>query len=693
MGVLNKDIWHREVLNVTLRNNVQPRRWGMFVTVTDDSTSSNNTTWVLVKGLSDNDRNNNSNWQTIADWLTSLGVGATSALSNQAYSANGVLTQFVVSTSGATIYLVEVGGQIMRPTTDYSVSGTTITFTTAPANGTTVVAYFFTTASYSPSSFWLRTGTTTVSAATIAGNISWTGRQTRTYTETRDSEVRPVIDSYLFTVNPASAPTVTVDYHGFDIGMTITNNTNSDVRLYPFELTTEFAGTGTLGRMVNLFTNSRNTSTGIVQDITQIRQRIRNEGGGTIGNVYHTKVDAPVNSGTITNLYGHYIEAITAATNNWGYYSLTANNYVENLSVGVTSRTAALHLKAGSATANTAPLKFTSGTLLTTPENGAMEFDGTHVYITAGGTRYQLDNQAGVASWQLNGTSTIGSSVSIDSNAASQLHWAGTWTASANNQYHSLYQPTITARATITDTLYAMQIRPSLTAGATGQTLVAVEIRPTFVPGAFTPSSTAFRVADASGNVYFSAINDQRINIGGGSAASSTTVTIDRGAGAVNNDIINLRASGSSLWRISATGAVTHTGTYTLTAGSIIAHAISGAFSPSSGSGNFTAFSIANTINQTGASGTIIIADINPTLTSVSGTGYGLLIRPTTLNNGIGIATPTALLDISGSTTARASLRIRSGTAPSSPNDGDIWFDGTNLSIRISGVTRTFNVT
>jgi hypothetical protein len=52
----------------------------------------------------------------------------------------------------------------------------------------------------------------------------------------------------------------------------------------------------------------------------------------------------------------------------------------------------------------------------------------------------------------------------------------------------------------------------------------------------------------------------------------------------------------------------------------------------------------------------------------------------------------TALLDLDVSTTARASLRIRSGTAPTSPNDGDIWFDGTDIKMRIGGVTKTFTL-
>lgn len=56
------------VTNITQRNSVQPRRWGMMVDVTDDGTPANNTTWVLVKGLSNTNINDNTNWQTLADY-------------------------------------------------------------------------------------------------------------------------------------------------------------------------------------------------------------------------------------------------------------------------------------------------------------------------------------------------------------------------------------------------------------------------------------------------------------------------------------------------------------------------------------------------------------------------------------------------------------------------------------------------
>jgi hypothetical protein len=60
-------------------------------------------------------------------------------------------------------------------------------------------------------------------------------------------------------------------------------------------------------------------------------------------------------------------------------------------------------------------------------------------------------------------------------------------------------------------------------------------------------------------------------------------------------------------------------------------------------------------------------------------------------NFGIGV-TPTAALDVKASTTSAASIRLRIGTAPTTPSNGDIWFDGTDLKMRIGGVTKTFTL-
>jgi hypothetical protein len=57
---------------------------------------------------------------------------------------------------------------------------------------------------------------------------------------------------------------------------------------------------------------------------------------------------------------------------------------------GTTSPAARVHIAAGTTAAGTAPLKLSSGTVLTTPEDGAIEYDGTDFYVTQGATRYKL---------------------------------------------------------------------------------------------------------------------------------------------------------------------------------------------------------------------------------------------------------------------------------------------------------------
>ena len=84
--------------------------------------------------------------------------------------------------------------------------------------------------------------------------------------------------------------------------------------------------------------------------------------------------------------------SITAATNleiegTGGVKTVFLQN--GNVGIGTVAPTALLHFKAGTATASTAPLKFTSGTLLTAPEAGAVEFltDAYYGTITTGAAR------------------------------------------------------------------------------------------------------------------------------------------------------------------------------------------------------------------------------------------------------------------------------------------------------------------
>jgi hypothetical protein len=55
-----------------------------------------------------------------------------------------------------------------------------------------------------------------------------------------------------------------------------------------------------------------------------------------------------------------------------------------------------------------------------------------------------------------------------------------------------------------------------------------------------------------------------------------------------------------------------------------------------------------------------------------------------------GTAKITSKLSMGAGTTSAAQINLASSTAPTSPSNGDIWFDGTDIKMRIGGVTKTF---
>lgn len=107
-------------------------------------------------------------------------------------------------------------------------------------------------------------------------------------------------------------------------------------------------------------------------------------------------------TGTTSTNYGIKSTA-NGATSNWAIW-LDAfggtNNYAlitdrGMTGINLTTPTARVHIAGGTAAAKTAPLKLNSGIALTTPEDGAIEYHGSHLYFTIGSTRYQLDQQTG----------------------------------------------------------------------------------------------------------------------------------------------------------------------------------------------------------------------------------------------------------------------------------------------------------
>lgn len=122
------------------------------------------------------------------------------------------------------------------------------------------------------------------------------------------------------------------------------------------------------------------------------------QGGGILfGGAYTgtTVTTAAVIRASKTNSTdGNYSFGLDFYTRLNGSGALTkAMSITDTARVGIgVSPTAMLHLPAGTATASTAPLKFTSGTLLTTPEAGAVEYltDKAYLTIATGTARKEL---------------------------------------------------------------------------------------------------------------------------------------------------------------------------------------------------------------------------------------------------------------------------------------------------------------
>lgn len=142
-------------------------------------------------------------------------------------------------------------------------------------------------------------------------------------------------------------------------------------------------------------------------------------GSGSAGTVTKTTgiqiPDASIDGAstvTITTQVGIHLFELTKGSTNWQIYSNGGNSaFGGNTSCGqLTAPTAKIHIGAGTAAAGTAPLKLTSGTNLTTPEAGAIEFGADDLYftITTGAARKEIALTEGLTSGRVPYTTTNG---------------------------------------------------------------------------------------------------------------------------------------------------------------------------------------------------------------------------------------------------------------------------------------------
>jgi lysophospholipase L1-like esterase len=119
----------------------------------------------------------------------------------------------------------------------------------------------------------------------------------------------------------------------------------------------------------------------------------------------------------------------------------------------------------------------------------------------------------------------------------------------------------------------------------------------------------------------------------------------------------------------------------------------------SASSGIQSALALTPTWNETGTAGnnSLFISAYSQS----EGSGLRYLIRAGSNSAADGSGTHTDKFTVSkngrvvvgAATTSNSSLNIPVGVAPAVPTDGDIWYDGTNLRMRIGGTTKTFTLT
>ena len=91
-----------------------------------------------------------------------------------------------------------------------------------------------------------------------------------------------------------------------------------------------------------------------------------------------------------------FIHSAAASTTQWLSLTHNGDNGVINTGLGAIDMKSPIILPAGTMAAGTAPLKFTTGIALTTPEAGALEYHDSRLYLTNVATRKALDRTSDV---------------------------------------------------------------------------------------------------------------------------------------------------------------------------------------------------------------------------------------------------------------------------------------------------------
>ncbi len=344
-------------------------------------------------------------------------------------------------------------------------------------------------------------------------------------------------------------------------------------------------------------------------------------------------------AGADLNTYAAYLNNASTVSGtgiNYGIYAIGNNNYFSgNVGIGTAAPTAYLNITAGTATAGTAPLKFTAGTNLTAPEAGAVEWDGTNLYITqtSGPTRKTIAFDDSAMTGTFDGINLA------------------TGTQGGVSYFSSTTQLT------------------SSTAGTTGQALISGG---TGSPTWYAPTAGSILFAGTSGilsqknsNLFWDDTNN-RLGIGTASPGGTLSIVSANTTGTTTSSALNLSANSLT------TGTGLYAASSTLTSGKLVDLQVSGTAAAASqtalniltaganATSGITTYGgyISNT-HTNATSGTNVALYLNASGATTA--NYGLIVNAGRV--GITNTAPGALLDIGTAGSTLGTLRLEGNTS------------------------------
>ncbi len=257
--------------------------------------------------------------------------------------------------------------------------------------------------SASSSTFWRGDGAWSAPPASTWGTIAGTLSAQTDLQTALDLKLLKAGDSYTTTTGNGLALTSSTLTTGnlvslASTGTAATSNTQNVLNVATSGANGTSTQTTFAGRFSNTHTGTSALNVGLVAEASgaatasNIGLWVR---GNTTTAGFEIEYD---NSGNQTRIRswdrsGSTYKGMTIAADNFDFVAANSTRALHITNQGrlavrnSTTSTAYLHLGAGTTAASTAPLKFTSGTNMTTAENGAVEYDGTDLFLTAASAR------------------------------------------------------------------------------------------------------------------------------------------------------------------------------------------------------------------------------------------------------------------------------------------------------------------